>query len=104
MNSKDLGADFSFAWPRAAIGIMGAKQAVGIIHKRQIAAADDPHAEVERLAESYSAEHQGAWAAARDGVIDEVVLPAETRPRLCAALAALSSKRPRPGELSNIPL
>jgi acetyl-CoA carboxylase carboxyltransferase component len=104
MNSKDLGADFAFAWPRAAIGIMGSKQAVGIIHKRQIAAADDPHAEIERLAEAYSAEHQGAWAAARDGVIDEVVLPAETRPRLCAALGALSSKRPRPGELSNIPL
>jgi acetyl-CoA carboxylase carboxyltransferase component len=103
MNSKDLGADFAFAWPRAAIGIMGAKQAVGIIHKRQIAAADDPHEEIERLAETYSAEHQGAWAAARDGVIDEVVLPAETRPRLCAALGALAAK-PRPGELSNIPL
>src|SRR4051812_5049965 len=104
MNSKDLGADFSFAWPRAAIGIMGAKQAVGIIHRREIAAADDPLAELERLADAYAAEHQGAWASARDGVIDEVVLPAETRPRLCAALAALSSKRPRPGERSNIPL
>jgi acetyl-CoA carboxylase carboxyltransferase component len=104
MNSKDLGADFAFAWPRAALGIMGARQAVGIIHRREIAEADDPHAAIDRLAEEYAAEHQGALAAARDGVIDEVVLPAETRPRLCAALGALRTKRPRPARLRNIPL
>jgi acetyl-CoA carboxylase carboxyltransferase component len=104
MNSKDLGADFTFAWPRATIGIMGARQAVGIIHKRAIAAADDPRAEVDRLADKYAAEQQGAWIAARDGVIDEVILPAETRARLCAALAALATKHRRPGEVRNIPL
>ena len=32
MNSKDLGADMVFAWPRAEIGIMAAGQAVGIVH------------------------------------------------------------------------
>jgi acetyl-CoA carboxylase carboxyltransferase component len=104
MNSKDLGADFAFAWPRATIGIMGAKQAVGIIHRRRIAAADDARAELEVLAEQYAAEHQGAAIAARDGVIDEVILPAETRSRLAAALAALSTKYRRPGEVRNIPL
>ena len=34
MNSKDLGADLALAWPDAQIGIMGAKQAVGIVHRR----------------------------------------------------------------------
>ncbi len=29
MNSKDLGADLTFAWPDAEIGVMGPKQAVG---------------------------------------------------------------------------
>ncbi len=29
MNSKDLGADYVFAWPEAEIGVMGAKPAVG---------------------------------------------------------------------------
>ena len=42
MNSKDLGADYVFAWPQAEIGVMGAKPAVGIIHRRELAAADDP--------------------------------------------------------------
>ena len=50
MNSKDLGADYVFAWPQAEIGVMGAKPAVGIIHRRELAAADDPEAERERLA------------------------------------------------------
>jgi acetyl-CoA carboxylase carboxyltransferase component len=100
MNSKDLGADFTFAWPRSAIGIMGARPAVGIVHRRAIEAADDPDAELARLARSYAEEHQSALAAAREGAIDEVVLPAETRGRLAAALAALASK-PSPRETAN---
>ena len=42
MNSKDLGADYVFAWPEAEIGVMGASPAVGVIHRRELAAADDP--------------------------------------------------------------
>src|SRR5471030_2883603 len=42
MNSKDLGADFVFAWPSAQLGVMGAPQAVEIIHRREIEAAEDP--------------------------------------------------------------
>ena len=52
MNSKDLGADYVFAWPEAEIGVMGAKPAVGVIHRRQLAAAEDPEAERERLADA----------------------------------------------------
>ena len=95
MNSKDLGADFTFAWPRAAIGIMGPRQAVGIIHRREIAAAENPDAKLAELADAYAAAHQAAWEAACDGVIDEVILPVETRPRLCAALRALRAKQGR---------
>jgi acetyl-CoA carboxylase carboxyltransferase component len=90
MNSRDLGADLALAWPSAEIGIMGPKQAVGIVHKRDIAAADDPEAERERLAAEYSDEHLTADVAAREGFVDELVEPGETRERLSAALAALS--------------
>src|SRR3954451_25281330 len=41
MNSKDLGADLAFAWPGAELGVMGANQAVGIIHRRDLEAAAD---------------------------------------------------------------
>jgi acetyl-CoA carboxylase carboxyltransferase component len=92
MNCKELGADFAFAWPGAKIGIMGAKQAVGITRRRDIAAAEDPQTMLERLAEEYAIEHQGARAAARDGVIDELIEPSETRDRLIAALGALRGR------------
>ena len=104
MNSRELGADFAYAWPRAAIGIMGAKPAVSIIHRREIRDAQNPKETLERLAGEYTAQHQGALAAAREGSIDEVILPAETRDRLSAAIDALAAKPGARGGAKNIPL
>jgi acetyl-CoA carboxylase carboxyltransferase component len=104
MNCKELGADFAFAWPRARIGIMGATQAVGITHRREIAAADDPEATLQRLAGQYAGDHQDARALARDGVIDELVPPSETRERLIAGINALRGKRGGQGRTGNMPL
>ncbi|MDQ3933893.1 MAG: acyl-CoA carboxylase subunit beta [Actinomycetota bacterium] len=104
MNSKELGADFAYAWPRARIGILGAKQAVGIMHRREIAAADNPEGTLAELADGYALEHQSAQAAARDGVIDEILLPAATRERLIAALGALRAKPGAEGRVGNMPL
>jgi len=105
MNSKDLGADFAFAWPQAEIGIMGAKQAVGIVNRRQLADADDPAGERDRLAEEYGEQHLRASVAARDGFIDEVIEPADTRSRLAWGLRTLSGKHgARGGHGGNIPL
>ncbi|MDA0181690.1 methylmalonyl-CoA carboxyltransferase [Solirubrobacter phytolaccae] len=95
MNSKDLGADLYLAWSRAELGIMGAEQAVGVVHRRALAAAADPAAEQRRLAESYAAEHLGAQAAARLGAVDEVIRPGETRSRLAWALATIAPGYPR---------
>jgi acetyl-CoA carboxylase carboxyltransferase component len=84
MNSKGLGADLVFAWPGAELGIMGAKQAVGVIHKRE------PEERRAELAEDYAAEHLSAETAARGGFVDEIVEPAQTRERLAWALDALA--------------
>jgi acetyl-CoA carboxylase carboxyltransferase component len=104
MNSRDLGADLALAWPTAEIGIMGPKQAVGIVHRREIAAADDPEAEIDRLAAEYADEHLTAEVAARQGFVDELVEPAETRERLASALAALSAAGRYGNGPGNIPL
>ncbi|WP_030844572.1 acyl-CoA carboxylase subunit beta, partial [Streptomyces hygroscopicus] len=42
MGSKHLGADLNLAWPTAQIAVMGAQGAVNILHRRTIAASDDP--------------------------------------------------------------
>ena len=49
MNARDLGADYTFAWPQAQIGVMGAKQAVGIVRRREIAASPDPDVGARRV-------------------------------------------------------
>jgi acetyl-CoA carboxylase carboxyltransferase component len=89
MNSKDLGADLAFAWPKAEIGVMGAQPAVGIIHRRELAAAADPEALRAELAAAYAEEHLGAHVAAAAGFVDEVIEPHETRQRLAWALGSL---------------
>jgi acetyl-CoA carboxylase carboxyltransferase component len=104
MNSKDLGAHLTFAWPYAELGVMGASQAVGIIHRRDLEAADDPAAARRDLAETYAGEHLLAAGAARDGFIDEVVEPADTRARLAWGLEVLSRREGRRGDAGNIPL
>jgi acetyl-CoA carboxylase carboxyltransferase component len=104
MNSKDLGADLALAWPDAEIGIMGPKQAVGVLHKRALGEADDPEAERDRLAEHYADEHVSAVVAARQGFVDELVEPRDTRRRLASALAALSHGGQFGNGSGNIPL
>jgi acetyl-CoA carboxylase carboxyltransferase component len=89
MNSKELGADLTFAWPRAQLGVMGPKQAVGIVHRRDIAASADPEQATARFTRQYAEEHLGARQAAAVGAIDEVITPAETRHRLTNALKYL---------------
>jgi acetyl-CoA carboxylase carboxyltransferase component len=89
MNSRDLGADLVFAWPGAEIGIMAARQAVGIVHRRRLAEEEDAEAALGDLAAAYADEHLNATAAAGAGFVDEVIEPTETRERLAWALGSL---------------
>jgi methylmalonyl-CoA decarboxylase subunit alpha len=93
MNSRDLGADLVLAWPQAELGIMSARAAVGIVHRRELGLAADPAAERDRLAAAYAEEHLRADAAAAGGFIDEVVEPADTRRRVARALRTLAGTR-----------
>jgi propionyl-CoA carboxylase beta chain len=106
MGSKHLGADISFAWPTAEIAVMGPEGAVNIVHRREIAAADDPQARREELIEAYKAHFENPYMAAERGYVDDVIVPRETRPRLIEALRMLDGKR-QPGprrKHGNIPL
>ena len=103
MNSRSLGATAVFAWPGAEVAVMGAKAAVGILHRKKLAAA--PPGEREALHAQLAAEHEriagGVNRALQIGVVDEVVEPAHTRRVLIAALAQAPSGR---GAHGNIPL
>ena len=103
MNSRSLGATKVFAWPDAEVAVMGAKAAVGILHKRKLAAAPDD--EREALHEELAAEHEriagGVDAAIEIGVVDEKIDPAHTRSKLTQTLAEAPNRR---GRHKNIPL
>jgi acetyl-CoA carboxylase carboxyltransferase component len=104
MNSKALGADYVFAWPEVQLGVMGAEQAVGILNRREIAAASDPGAAKRRLAGAYAGEHLHVESACADGFVDEVIAPSETRRRIASCLEALSETGRSEPRASNIPL
>jgi len=104
MNSRELGADLVLAWPQAQLGVMGGKQAVDLVHRRAIAAADDPDEEREQLAEEYERDCLSAATAASEGVIDEVVTPTDTRHRIAGALQMLAGTDQTPSLNRNIPL
>jgi len=103
MNARSLGATAVFAWPGAEVAVMGAKAAVGILHRKKLAAA--PTGEREALHAQLAEEHEriagGVNRALEIGVVDEVVEPTQTKRRLVAALTAAPSGR---GAHGNIPL
>jgi propionyl-CoA carboxylase beta chain len=89
MSSKHLRGDVNYAWPSAEIAVMGPKGAVEIIFR---ADAGDP-AKIEARTEEYRARFANPFVAAGRGFIDDVIMPSETRPRLCRALRRLRTKQ-----------
>ncbi len=106
MSSKHIRGDINYAWPSAEIAVMGPEGAVNIISRREIAAAEDPEAERQRLVREYREKFTHPYVAASLGYIDEVIEPHETRPRLIAALEMLRNKRDSnpPKKHGNMPL
>jgi acetyl-CoA/propionyl-CoA carboxylase carboxyl transferase subunit len=103
MNSRALGATHVLAWPDAEVAVMGAEPAVGILHRKKLAAA--PEEEREKLRARLIEEHAriagGVGKALDLGVVDDVIPPAETRRRIGDLLASAMARRGRHG---NIPL
>jgi propionyl-CoA carboxylase beta chain len=89
MASKHLRGDVNFAWPSAEIAVMGPKGAVEIIFREEKA---NPNRIAAREAE-YRKKFANPFIAGHRGFIDDVILPHETRPRLCRSLAMLRDKK-----------
>ncbi len=106
MCSKSVGADLNLAWPTAEVAVMGPEAAVGVIARREIAAADDPTAKRAELVADYEERFANPFAVAARGYVDDVIPPRATRARLIQELALLRHKhRPWPERRhGNIPL
>jgi propionyl-CoA carboxylase beta chain len=106
MGSKHLGADMNVAWPTAQIAVMGAQGAVNILHRAEIAAADDPETRRAELITDYEDTLANPYLAAERGYIDAVIQPHETRSEIVRSLRLLRNKRETlpPKKHGNIPL
>ena len=87
MDSKRLGNDVAFAWPSAELAVMGAKQAIEILHRT----ADEATRQAAQT--EYEETLLTPWVAAERGYVDAVIDPADTRRELAAALDILVTKR-----------
>ena len=97
MNSRHIGGDLNFAWPTAEIAVMGPKGAVEIIHRRELARAEeegdgDPQQRKDELIEAYRERFANPYVAAEHGYVDDVIKPGETRRRLIRGLRMLKDK------------
>jgi len=92
MGSKHLGADVNYAWSGAAVAVMAGSQAVNIINRRELQAADDEDAERRRLISEYENELEHPYVAAAKGYIDDVIDPRDTRIKVAKALKMLRTK------------
>lgn len=93
MNSKHIRGDYNIAWTSAEIAVMGAKGAVEILFRKEIAAAEDKSARQAQLEADYNKQFANPYEAAERGYVDDVIEPHETRTRLIRALKLLATKQ-----------
>ncbi len=88
MASKHLRGDVNYAWPSAEIAVMGSKGAVEIIFRADIGDAE----KIEARTQEYRERFANPFVAAQRGFIDDVIMPRNTRRRICGALRMLRGK------------
>ncbi len=86
MNSKAIGADVTYAWTDASIGMMDAGLAAKLMY------ADKPELIAEKTAE-YAALQDSVLSAARRGYVDSIIDAKDTRKYAIAAFEMLYSKK-----------
>ena len=100
MGGKSI-ADVSYAWPTAMISPLTREAAVQTLEGEKLNAGESREA----LEEKYALE-MGALAAAKNGIVDDVIEPQETRKYIIAALELLATKHDvnLPKKHGNLPL
>ena len=93
MSSKNLRGDVNYAWPTGEVAVMGADGAVNIIYRSELQASDRSEELRAELVQDYRDRLMNPYVAASRGLIDDVIDPAETRPKVIRALEMLANKR-----------
>lgn len=87
MNSKAVGADMTYAWEDASIGMMDAKLAAKIMY------ADADAATIGEKAAEYASLQESVQSAAARGYVDTIISAEDTRKYVIGAFEMLFTKR-----------
>jgi methylmalonyl-CoA carboxyltransferase large subunit len=92
MNARSLGADRVASWPTAEIAVMGAEGAISVLFRDKIKKAENAEEFKKELIEKYKDSFASPYPAAKSGLIDDVIEPAQTRQYLSICLESLKNK------------
>ncbi|MCD7814997.1 MAG: carboxyl transferase [Lachnospiraceae bacterium] len=87
MNSKAIGADMTFAWKDAQIGMMDAQLAAKIMY------ADEDSKVINEKTAEYASLQSSALSAAKRGYVDNIIEAEDTRKYVIGAFEMLYTKR-----------
>ena len=93
MNSKSLGADFTYAWKGSDIAPMDPIACASVLYHDEIAASEDQAVCRKAKAEEYRSTYGTPLNAAARGYVDDVIEPSATRARVISAFEMLATKR-----------
>ena len=94
MGSRQLTADFNYAWPTARIAVIGAEGAAQLLMKRFPDPTTPEAQQIKKdFIEGYNLNMAIPWTAAERGFIDSVVDPHDTRLLLRKSLHLLRDKQ-----------
>ena len=100
-------AAIAYGWPGAVISALSPEAAVQVLYRDELVKSQEPALEARaKLVSDYAQNVADGVQAAKDGILDDVVEPAQTRKYLIAALEMLASKRDSnpPKKHGNLPL
>lgn len=85
--------DMVYSWPSAQISLIEPEKLLDILYADEILSAENPECREKQIIKSSKENLTNPLTAARDGHIDDILLPGDTRNRLFNVFDMLSSKR-----------
>ena len=92
MGSKYSKSDINLAWFSAEIAVMGPEAALNILYKKELS-QDKTNKIRSKLLNQYREQFANPYIAAGTGIIDEVIIPEDTKNKIVKSLEMLEEKR-----------
>lgn len=96
--ASNANTDVTYAWPTAVISAMGLEATVEFLSHDKLKGTTDLEQSKQELIDEYVNTTAGAFKAAENGYVDDVIAPEDTRAAIIHAMEMLAGKR-----VSNLP-